>query len=80
MLAGTLSFYGIFQNLSGAPSSWCGCDFASFCNNHAVLITFAYRDKNFALIAYSTIINSAKNASGSSVLGYKGVVGLQNKH
>lgn len=52
----------------------------SICNNHAALVTFAYRDKNFAIIVYNTIINSAKNASRFSVLGYKGVVGLQNKH
>lgn len=52
----------------------------SFCNNHAVHVTFAYRNKNLARIAYNTIINIAKNASKSSILGYKGIVGLQNKH
>lgn len=51
-----------------------------FCNNPAVFVTFAYRGKNSALTAYNTIINNAENASRSSVLGHKGVVGLQSKH
>lgn len=65
-----------FKNLSGAQSSGAVCVGVilwSFCNTHAVLVTFAYRDKklkkkNFAIIAYNTIIKSAKNASRSSIL------------
>lgn len=78
--SGALSFHAIFRNLSGVQSDGCECDLWLSCNNHAGLVTFANRDKNFAIIACNAIINGAKNASRSSVLGYKGIVGLQNKH
>lgn len=80
--------YGLEHVLSSSFSDFlvhnqggvCVILWSLFCNNYTVHVTFAYRNKNLAIIAYNTIINIAKNASRYTILGYKGIVGLQNKH